>query len=332
MFEFYSGKKKEYIVLGMLAVVLCFLKMAERNTPVINYSEAVFFVNYLIGSLFINYFLIPVFFNAKRYYLFVSGTVVVLIAMVLIDELVIENIVFPDTRGKYFNFINSLLDILPATALLVGYKFAWDTVQKESKLEAANRAIAEGELQLLSAQIHPHFLFNNLNNLYALALENSPMTPKIILELSSILRYMLHDGKEKYVSLAKEIQNLKSYIHLSELQLEERGTVNFSFFNMNEKLKIVPLIFIVFVENAFKHSMASLTEGININILIDVKDDILHFYCENNFSDKTNCDNLPKGIGLKNVKERLNLLYEDRHNLTIEKNSEKYMVSLKIDL
>lgn len=109
--------------------------------------------------------------------------------------------------------------------------------------------VAESRMQFLKSQINPHFLFNNLNNLYAYALENSPKTPKIILELSALLRYMLYDCQADYVPLAKEIKCLNDFINLQELQIENRGTIEFNISGKAENQLVAPLILIVFIEN-----------------------------------------------------------------------------------
>lgn len=130
--------------------------------------------------------------------------------------------------------------------------------------------VKDSELQFLKSQINPHFLFNNLNNLYSHAIENSPKTPSIIIELSSVLRYMLYDCKENYVSLEKEISHLKNFTELYKLQIEHRGNIQFKTDTFeNSKFKIAPLILMVFIENAFKHSTSNQSD--NIHITINVK-------------------------------------------------------------
>src|SRR5690606_4936426 len=158
--------------------------------------------------------------------------------------------------------------------------------------------------QYLKSQINPHFLFNNMNNLYAYAVEQSPQTPEIILELSSVLRYMLYECTASYVPLKKEIEHLENYINLSKLQIEGRGHVNVDIGTIPSVYCIAPLIISVFVENAFKHSASSQTSNISIEVKVDIDaHGILQFNCNNTYLAQSNTQNLDAGIGLKNVKK-----------------------------
>ena len=148
--------------------------------------------------------------------------------------------------------------------MLSGFKFGWDALGKQQEVDELKIAVKESELQFLKTQINPHFLFNNLNNLYSYAIEQSPETPEIILELSGLLRYMLYECKEDFVPLTKEVDQLENFISLSEMQVEERGSVKFSTQNILANFKIAPLILIVFIENAFKHSTASQVDNLSL--------------------------------------------------------------------
>ena len=201
-----------------------------------------------------------------------------------------------------------------------------------SEVNRLKELVVDSELQLLRSQVSPHFLFNNMNNLYAHAVEQSPDTPGIILELSAMLRYMLYDCREPNVLLGKEIDHLNNYIRLNQLHVGERGKVHFDTNGVDESLLIAPMILIVFVENTFKHSLSSMTEGIEIDIRIRTEGNRLIFRCENRFDELTNTDSLVKGIGLENVKSRLKLLYEGRHRLSIISQAPKFLVELEIDL
>ena len=254
--------------------------------------------------------------------------------VILIEEQVLEQIFYPNSRGKSFpGIIPSLLDVLPPIIILSAFKFANDAFRKQRELEILRATVQESELQFLKSQINPHFLFNNLNNLYSYALENSPKTPTIILELSDVLRYMLYDCKSDYVSLKKEIKQLENFTKLSELQIEDRGKIRYSANNISDQYQIAPLILIVFIENAFKHSQASLSSNISIDIEISLSGEgILSFSCANNYQPTGNNENLAHGIGLQNVQKRLNILYPDMHKLKIDKSQNNYTVNLTMYL
>lgn len=317
-----------------LHIVLFLFFSFDKQNPSIQGHQILFFLNYAVGAFLINYVLLPQFFYRKKYVAFFILICIIIAVIILVEEFVLEPTFFPDTRGKYFpGIIYSLLDVMPIIIILTGFKFAWDAAGKQREVETLRASVKESELQFLKSQINPHFLFNNLNNLYSYAIEQSPKTPSIILELSSVLRYMLYDCKEDFVTLSKEIEHLKNFTQLNELQVEERGKITFKTENICSGYRIAPLILTVFVENAFKHSTASQSNKIYIDIDIKVEDaGVLHFVCSNSFLPMTNTENLSKGIGLENVKKRLQLLYPGAHTLTTQEQKDSYLVELKLQL
>lgn len=332
--SFLNSTSKEVAFQILLHIVLFLFFSFDKNEPSIQEFKIVAFINYALGAFVINYVVLPHFFYKKKYILFFLSVAVIITAIILVEELVLEAIYYPDTRGKRFpGVVYSLLDVMPVIMILAGFKFAWDASKKQLEVDELRSSVKESELQFLKSQINPHFLFNNLNNLYSYAITQSPKTPSIILELSSVLRYMLYDCKEKFVSLPKEIAHLKNFTKLNELQIEERGNVSFQTKNIKPGHQIAPLILMVFIENAFKHSTASQSKDISVDINISVTDTgKLEFECKNSFQKVTNTDNLSNGIGLQNVKKRLQLLYPDAHELTITDSEGVYFVHLKMQL
>lgn len=321
-------------LLTMVFIFYAFDHRCDYLEQQIEPFEIALFVNYAVAAYIINFVLLPVFLYKKKYLWFTLCTAALIAIVILIEEGVIEKIYFPTTRGvKFPGIFYNLTDALPSITILAGFKFAWDALTKQREVEELRLAIKESELQYLKSQINPHFLFNNLNNLYAYALEKSAKTPKLILELSSVLRYMLYECREEYVPVTKEIENLENFINLSRLQLEDRGEVNFEKQMHSEGFQVAPLILSVFVENAFKHSGSSQSENIDIKIFVEVTTDgYLNFSCTNSFSEVSNTQSLSKGIGLENVKKRLALLYPNAHKLTIVNKSDYFSVSLQIKL
>lgn len=293
-----------------------------------------FFLNYAAAAYIINYWLLPKYLYLKKYFLFTLLLAAVIGLAIFIEEGVIEQIYYPDTRGSRFPGIAfNLLTAMPIITILTGFKFAWDALTKQQQVEQLQSAVKESELQYLKSQINPHFLFNNLNNLYAYALEKSPKTPDIILELSGLLRYMLYECKAEFVPLQKEVKQLENFVSLSKLQLEERGEVEFKVNLHGVGYEIAPLILSVFVENAFKHSLSSVSDDIKIEISLEITEEgRMHFLCSNSFSEQTNTDELSNGIGLKNVIKRLNILYPKAYQLHINTDNEMYTVRLTMDL
>ena len=186
------------------------------------------------------------------------------------------------------------------------------------------------ELQLLKAQVHPHFLFNTLNNIYSFSLDRSPKTPGLILKLSSLLGYMLYDCKAEKVRLEKEVEIMKNYIDLEkerygnkiEISWKEEGHITDKF--------ISPLLMLPFLENAFKHGASEQIEKPWLEVDIAVTGDLLSFEITNS----KNEDGLysENGIGVNNVKNRLKFLYPERHELNIKDEGDFFVVSLMVKL
>ena len=325
---------KELLFQVVLHVVVFVFYSFDRRNPQIQLYQFVFFLNYSAAAFVINYFLLPRFLYKKRYLHFVIYVILLIALVIFVEEAVIEQIYFPDTRGKHFlGVFFSLWGVLPVITILCGFKFAWDALGIQKEVEGLKNTLKESELQFLKSQINPHFLFNNLNNLYAHAIENSPKTPEIILSLSAVLRYMLYDCKARYVPLLKETEQLENFINLSKLQIEERGEIKFTAQNILSGYQIAPLILMVFVENAFKHSASSQTDNIVIDIDLNLSDTgTLDFTCKNNFLHQSNTNKLSSGIGLENVKKRLNLLYPKSHQLEISSDGNQYEVYLSLNL
>ncbi|WP_339924353.1 histidine kinase [uncultured Cyclobacterium sp.] len=331
------AKKEVYFQLVLHALVFCFYVIDSNHPSKVNtfhWYDVVYFSNYTFANLFISYVLLPKFFYTKKYIAFFGLTVLTISLVILLEELVIEKWYFPDSRGAGFpGVIFSLGQVLPVIVILSGFKFAWDALRNQRKVEELKAIIKESELTFLKSQINPHFLFNNLNNLYSYAVVQSLKTPEIILELSSVLRYMLYECKEASVPLTKEVEHLRNFTRLYEMQIEERGEVTFEAPFGTTAFRIAPLILNVFIENAFKHSQSGQSEQIKIAIQLTINEDgKLTFICQNNFKHINQKSDSGKGIGLYNVKKRLNLLYPESHVLNIQQTDSLYKVSLEMVL
>ena len=192
------------------------------------------------------------------------------------------------------------------------------------------------ELKLLKAQLNPHFLFNTLNNLYGLSVVKSDKLPALMLKLSDLLRYSLYETKETLVPLEKEIQYLENYISLEKIRLEDTTTIKFSKKCDTASKTIAPMLFIVFVENAFKHLSILKDEKSNVLISIKEEDNSLIFTCKNSFDPANltakNSEKKKSGIGLENAKKRLALIYPEKHQLHMKATEDSYDVELRLIL
>lgn len=183
------------------------------------------------------------------------------------------------------------------------------------------------ELAYLKSQVNPHFLFNTLNNIYSLAYKQSPDTPDAIMKLSLLMRYMLYESNDAMVSLDKEVDHIKNFIDLQKLRLREQTSIKFFIEGELAGIQIAPMLLMTLVENAFKHGLVSKNE-IGIILKLVVEEDRIVFSTVNNTSTHKKRDF--GGIGLENLKRRLNLLYSGRHKLTLEEKDGTFYATLKL--
>ena len=211
---------------------------------------------------------------------------------------------------------------LPIPVLFIIWIFEqWKWVQN---LKAEK---SKTELSLLRAQINPHFFFNTLNNLYALTIKNSKQAPEVILKLSDMMRYTIYEGEKESVKLADEIEYLQNYIELHKIRYKKTVEITFNHI-IDTSLTVAPLLYIILLENAFKHGIDSLSENAFVKIDLFEEDNFIYFIIENNFDAKEK--NESSGIGLKNLKKRLSLVYKNNHELKTNITKNTYKTTLKI--
>jgi len=186
------------------------------------------------------------------------------------------------------------------------------------------------ELALLKSQVNPHFLFNTLNNIYSLVYNKSKEAPQAVMKFSSIMRYVLYDTRHKNVLLEKEIEYLKSYIELQRLRFKKPGLVSINISGNTHGITIAPMLLIPFVENAFKH--CSKNHQPSITIRLNVGNHLIRFEVSNfTEENRQTTDEQFNGIGLPNIKRRLELIYKDKYNLEIKQEDNQYKVKLLIE-
>ncbi|MGY8913627.1 MAG: sensor histidine kinase [Flavobacteriales bacterium] len=186
------------------------------------------------------------------------------------------------------------------------------------------------ELQFLKTQLNPHFLFNSLNTIYSLAIRNSSDTAEAIMNISELMRYMLYEANKDKVPLAKEINYLKNYIHLQRLRLSDNAKVKIKISGEEQGKEIAPLLFIAFVENAFKYG-TDFKGNTDIEINLAIKEQAIHLYVKNILGAYQSKEG-SSGIGIENVRSRLNLLYPNAYDLEIDNDEIYYTVHLHLNL
>lgn len=209
----------------------------------------------------------------------------------------------------------------------------WWRYQRE-KQKLMTQSI-QTELRFLKSQINPHFLFNTLNNLYALTLKKSDKAPEIVLKLSEIMRYMLYECNERRVLLTKEIQYIYNYLDLERLRQPAEADIRFTTEGKISDQTVAPLLFVPFLENSFKHGLNLHVQGGGfVRLHLAVHGDDLEFFIENSKAERAPRQEHPKsgGIGLANVRQRLELLYPGSYNLIVEDEPHRYAVTLQLQL
>lgn len=204
--------------------------------------------------------------------------------------------------------------------------FLW--YEKNLKLSVTNEQKKIAELEALKNQLNPHFLFNTLNNLYSLAVEKSEKTPIVIEHLSDILDYILYRCNDKFVPLEKEVTLIENYLALEKIRYSNRVEVTFEK-SIKKEAKIAPLVLLTFIENAFKHGVRQELKQAKIKINLSTYESEIVFKIENT-KPITSTESGTKPLGLKNVRQQLELLYPNAHNLEIADNEERFFVILTI--
>jgi len=212
---------------------------------------------------------------------------------------------------------------IPFFVLILGWFF-----QQWKWMKTLESKKTKAELSLLKNQINPHFFFNTLNNLYGLTVEKSDDAPNVVLKLSDMMRYTIYMSKEDFVPLKDEVDYLKNYIELHKIRYQKKVDIQFTYSNISD-YQIAPLLYIIALENAFKHGAEKLTVHAYIHINISTNDGTILFEIENNFEAPES--NQDFGIGLDNLKQRLQLLYPKKHQLIIESSNSVYKFTLKLE-
>lgn len=234
--------------------------------------------------------------------------------------------------GKIFKATGKVYPVVVLAIVIKWFKYWYKDQQRTQQLEQEK---LQAELKFLKAQVHPHFLFNTLNNLYALTLKQSKDAPEVVLKLSDLLDYMLYECNADWVPLRKEIKLVEDYISLEKIRYGKRLEVSFDIRGEIESQMIAPMMILPFVENSFKHGVSEELHQSWVSMDLTVRKESLTLKVENSKSkngDHEDRFDYKQGIGLKNVKRRLDLLYEDNYDLNVLDSDESYLVVLKLNL
>ncbi|MBC7418628.1 MAG: sensor histidine kinase [Pedobacter sp.] len=318
-----------------------FLNNTNRS-PTYNWITYIGFGVLNISLFYINYLiLIPEFLKKRKQYgiyllcffglLAIAILIKAIVAALNPDDILVQ---FREATGKreipiasYVAIAGFVSGFFLISSALVFFTTDWFTTQRITR--EAEMESREMELQFLKSQLNPHFLFNSLNNIYSLAYQKSEKTADAVMKLSEIMRYMIYESNTPTVTLSKEVDYLTSYIELQKIRFKDGAFVELTINGEIDDQRIVPLMLISFVENAFKHGIVNdPLDPVRINITANQK--ILHFSVVNKKT-KRNKD-AQGGVGLMNVERRLQLVYPDRYKLNVVNAEEHYTTELLIDI
>lgn len=304
-------------------------------------DSILFMPAHMFLSYTLMYWVVPRYLMRGQYLIAILSTILLVVVTAAISAVLAEFVVYP-IRMAVFNrnsgnsFFFAMMAGMRGATTIAGFAVAIKLVkiwyQKQEAYQQIEHEKLQAELQLLKSQVHPHFLFNTLNNLYGLTLHKSDHSPEVVLKLSELLSYMLYDCNAAEVPLQKEIAFMRNYIGLEQLRYGERLDLSLSITGDYQTKLIAPLLLIPFLENAFKHGASEQLEQAWMHIDLSVQDNQLKFKLINSREAPGKTEGYVGGIGLQNVKKRLKLLYENRHDLRIVVEEETFMVLLTLEL
>jgi sensor histidine kinase YesM len=285
-----------------------------------------------IPAIYLNlYILIPALLQKKKYWQYTFLSVVIIAAIVVVAN----QLQYISIRVVYYKSVQAFIAV--GTELLTLYifttvlKFIQNYYRSQTTVKELSNKNLEMELGLLKSQVNPHFLFNTLNNLYFLINKKPAQAQEVVLKLSDLLSHQLYDNTKEQIELKKEVENLRNYIELEKIRNQDSVLINYEFpANLNGE-RIAPMLLLPLIENAFKHGNTSATKTCFINCSLDLHEHVLHFHCENSFQNNATVKE-NSGIGLYNVKRRLELLYPNSHEFNVLQSDSIYQLNLTINL
>lgn len=286
------------------------------------------------------YVLVPRLLNKKQYITYFLITAIGIVIYSRIFYFVLKQLPesqMPERMVRFINNISPNFDMLEGLIVVIltyALKYTLIAFFTQTELLKVQKEKLQLELNALKAQIHPHFLFNTLNNLYSLTLKNSDKASEVVLKLSDIMRYVLYQSNEERVALQKEIDFISNYVELQKIRYHDRYDIRLEIVGNTEDLHIAPLLFIDFTENAFKHGIDKRFSDGFVHVQFNIENNSVHFTCSNSIgnNDQEGIIQQDAGIGLNNVRKRLAILYPQQHELNFTDNGEIFTVDLKLQL
>jgi hypothetical protein len=230
----------------------------------------------------------------------------------------------------YLGLLAGLRGAITVGGLAASIKLMKHWYGKQQRILQLQKENVESQLQVLKAQVHPHFLFNTLNNIYSYTQDTSPVASKLVLGLSDMLRYMLYEGSLAMVPLSKELSMVEEYVSLEKIRYGNKLEVNIDIPGNTQDFNIAPLLLLPLIENCFKHGTSNILENPWINLDIAIKDNTMFLKLLN--GKPASVAKSTGGIGIQNVRKRLELLYPGKHELVVSSEEDVFIVTLKLEL
>lgn len=285
------------------------------------------------------FFLLPLLIYNNQVRKYISYTLLSLIIAGFCQRIInykLLNILYPGISdfGIWlpYKFLQAIFLIGTPMIILIGIVSVIKMAELQKRTKTLESEKLESELKYLKSQTNPHFLFNTLNNIYGLSLENSKKAPELILKLSDFLSFSLYESDKKFITLKKEISLINDFIELEKSRFEDRINLSVLLPKAPDNVSIPPLILIPFVENAFKHSLSNETNEALIDIKLKTKDNHLEFIVYNSKPEHDIYKDSKNGLGLKNIKKRLNIIYKDKYTLDIKEEKTSFKIVLNINI
>lgn len=330
-----------------LVILIYFTSFSIYNGEILFYlkTNLILLPFDIVVTYLIIYFIYSKFLLKKQYLKFIVYLLIVLIIYWLSIKFCYKHILPYFLGNSRYLELRSNLSLVKQAVLesetpliIILSAIAIKSAKNWHKVEVINQKLEkvgiENKMTMLTAQLHPHFLFNTLNNLYALALNSSKKTPEVIMKLSLVMRYIIDDYNKVSVELRKEFEVIKSYIEIEKLRYDNNLEIKFDVNIPDDyysNIVIPPLLIFTFVENAFKHGARKCLDNPWINVKIFMEDKLLKVLIENSVVDDDKLENR-EGIGLKNVKKRLELYYPNRYKYSAKKLYNRFKVFLEIKI
>lgn len=345
LFGRFKALKRDDLIIHLVIIVLLIVNNALSMEHLLDKSYYFYFVNLfftcsitIVITYIHAYYLFPKYLNKGEYLKYfltlVLSVLFYLFVTLGLDYIEMDFLMLTEERFD----VNWRLLLFRVVLIGRFFVFAYLLYALNEKLKQS-REIGQmkaerlqAEISQMKAQINPHFLFNTLNNIYGLALEKSERTPELILRLSKMMDYMLYDSSELLVSLRKDIQNIVDYVEIEKIRNGNLAKIDLELMGDIDNQRIAPLMLLPIVENAFKHGLNGMIDGAYVRIRLLVNDERVELNVQNNYYRSNDNIDSNHGIGLANLKRRLELFYPGQHELIIDDTNSKFSVTMCLTL